>query len=447
MDDSSSKGFFSMKAIAQELENIIKSDKSICEWNHLDVHWQERIAKAISPETQPNLILYPSSSDELAEAIRFAYRNNWGILPCGSGSKLSWGGVVEDINLVISTERLNRLLEHAVGDLTVTVEAGMKFADVQKILAASNQFLALDPAYPQDATIGGIIATADTGSWRQRYGGVRDMLLGLSFVRADGAIAKAGGRVVKNVAGYDLMKLFTGSYGTLGMISQVTLRVYPLPAASRTVVLTGEAQPLATATKTLLASALTPTVVDLISPQITANLGISKDISLVVRFQSVPESVEEQSERLLDVGKQLSLQGVIYSDTEEVDFVEKLQTSIWETPHSTQQGAILCKIGVRPSEAVTILHQLYTLAPDSSRGLIHAGSGLGLLHLQEPETILKMRQYCQAQGGFLTVLEAPLSIKQELDVWGYIGNALNLMRKIKEQFDPQNRLNPNRFFS
>ena len=159
---------------------------------------------------------------------------------------------------IVSTQKLDRLIAHAVGDLTVTVEAGMKFAKLQEILATAGQFLPLDPAYPDRASIGGIIATADTGSLRHRYGGVRDLLLGITFVRADGKIAKAGGRVVKNVAGYDMMKLFTGAYGTLGILTEVTFRVYPLPTTEGTVILTGAADKLANLAKILLSKYFDP---------------------------------------------------------------------------------------------------------------------------------------------------------------------------------------------
>ena len=431
-----------LKARAQELENIVGSDSGICEWDNLDALWQQRIASAHAPGKMPSAIVYPQTQEQLTQVMTCAHRNSWGVLPCGSGSKLSWGGLVESVNLVISTSRLNRLIEHAVGDLTVTVEAGMKFAELQHILDAANQFIALDPAYPESATIGGIIATADSGSWRQRYGGVRDMLLGLSFVRADGEIAKAGGRVVKNVAGYDLMKLFTGSYGTLGIISQVTLRVYPMPDASATVVLTGAADIIATATKTLLASALTPTAVDLISTQLARKLGSGEGMGLIVRFQSIAQSVKQQSERILEVGQQLGLQGAIYADADETQLWEKLRELLWA---QAPLPAISCKMGILPSFAVEILTQMDTLTSQNGMGLIHAGSGLGLLRFDDEQIIQQMRQICQTSGGFLSILEAPVTLKQQLDVWGYTGNALDLMRRIKKQFDPQNLLSPHRF--
>src|SRR6476469_1650897 len=214
-----------MNAIASKLESVL-GNSGVVPWDKIEVIHRTRIGQAVTSRTTPKCIVYPKTQEELASITACIEANKWRLLPCGSGTKISWGQQVKDIDIAIGTKHLNRVIEHAVGDLTVTVEAGTKFSDIQALLAPFGQFLALDPAYPQEATIGGIVATADSGSLRQRYGGVRDMLLGITFVRADGQIAKAGGRVVKNVAGYDLMKLFASSYGTLGIICQVTFRVY-----------------------------------------------------------------------------------------------------------------------------------------------------------------------------------------------------------------------------
>lgn len=434
-----------MNAIFQALELIV-GDSAIYNWENLQPVWQERIASVKTPENLPSSIVYPNTVKALKDVIHCADNYNWRVLPCGSGSKLGWGGVGKKIDLLVSTERLNRVIEHAVGDLTVTVETGVKLIDLQEILLKTQQFLPLDPAYPQEATIGGIIATADSGSLRHRYGGVRDMLLGISFVRCDGQIAKAGGRVVKNVAGYDLMKLFTGSYGTLGILTEVTLRVYPVPKASGTVVLLGDVGAIDFATKTLLASALTPTAVDLLSTQLITQLGLGEGMGLMVRFQSVAESVQQQSSRLLAVGQKLGLQGILYSDAQEHQLWQSLSQQIWKSP---QEPAITCKIGVSPSASTTTLTQLNSLISSQGLGLIHAGSGLGLLRLDPltvtPQQILEMRSYCQSQNGFLTVLSAPIAIKQQLDVWGYSGNALHIMRQIKQQFDPKNLFSPHSF--
>jgi glycolate oxidase FAD binding subunit len=429
--------------IVQELQTIVGD--AIVSWEDLKPSWQEQVANATTPENLPCCIVYPHTTAELKNVIQKAAKNNWRVLPCGSGSKLGWGALANQVDLVVSTERLNRIIEHAVGDLTVTVEAGVKLADLQAILQKVGQFLPLEPAYPQDATLGGIVATADSGALRHRYGGIRDMLLGISFIRSDGESAKAGGRVVKNVAGYDLMKLFSGSYGTLGVISEMTFRVYPIPQASATVVLTGEPEAVADATKILLGSALTPTAVELLSTKLVSQLGFAQGNGLMVRFQSVTESVKEQSSRLLSIGQKLGLQGAIYFD-DELQLWQSLPAQIWNT---LQKPVITCKIGVSPSAAVSTLTHLDRLSSTQGIGLIHAGSGLGLLQLDgltvTAQTIMEMRQYCESKNGFLTILEAPATIKKQLDVWGYNGNALELMRQIKQQFDPKNLLSPNRF--
>jgi len=429
-----------MNAIAQTLETIVEAGTGVCTWENLDVHQQAHILSALATQP-PRCIVYPHTPEELAEVMTLAHREQWRVLPCGSGSKLGWGGLVEGAEVVVSTQRLNRLIEHAVGDLTVTVEAGCKFSHLQQTLKAANQFLAIDPPYPEAATIGGILATSVTGSLRHGYGGIRDMVLGISLVRADGQTAKAGGRVVKNVAGYDLMKLFTGSYGTLGTLSQVTLRVYPLPMASTTVLLTGEAEALAQASKILLASTLTPTAADLLSASLMANLGGDRQLGLLTRFESVEASVQEQAARVQEIGQQLGLQSIHYSQPDEAALWQKLQNLMW-SPGENRLPT--CRIGVLPSNAIALLQQLET-----EMGLIHAGSGLGSVRFDslavKPETILAMRSYCQTFGGFLTLLEAPITLKQQLDVWGYSGNALDLMRKIKQQFDPKNLLSPHRF--
>ncbi|MEH2057017.1 MAG: FAD-binding oxidoreductase [Nostoc sp.] len=420
---------------ASDFASIVGEENAVCLWENIELGQQKRIQQAVTSGNSPSCIVYPRSQEQLAAVIAKAHTNNWRVLPCGSGNKLSWGGLAKGIDVVVSTERINQLIEHAVGDLTVTVEAGMKFSDLQALLAKSRQFLALDPTAPELATIGGIVATGDTGSLRQRYGSVRDQLLGITFVRADGEIAKAGGRVVKNVAGYDLMKLLTGSYGTLGFISQLTFRLYPLPEASGTVVLTGKAEAISQAADILRGSALTPVQADLLSTKLVSSLGLGEGLGLIARFQSISESVKEQSNRVLEVGQKLGLDGAIFADGDEANLWQRLQERIHTT---ATESVITCKIGVLPTAAVEILTQV-------ELGLIHISSGLGLLQLESKNQVLKMRDRTQAHRGFLTILSAPRAVKEQIDVWGYTGNALPLMRCIKEQFDSKNILSPGRF--
>ena len=337
---------------------------------------------------------------------------------------------------MVSTARLNRLIEFASGDLTVTAEAGLRLVDLQATLAKAGQFLPIDPAYPMQATLGGIVATADTGALRQRYGGLRDLLIGLTLVRSDGQLAKAGGRVVKNVAGYDLMKLLTGSYGTLGILSQLSFRIYPMPAASATLFVTGAN--IAEMTAQLLASALTPTAFDLLAVATVKQLSLGEQMGLLIRFQTLEVSIQQQVSQVMQLAQQLGLTATQIASSAETDLWQQLRNLIDYPPPETP---ITCKIGIEPSKAVAMLSQL-----EQAGGVIHVGSGLGNLYLPliSAEALLNLRHKLQP-NGFLSVLAAPTAFKQQIDVWGYAGDALGLMQRLKSQFDPENLLSPHRF--
>jgi glycolate oxidase FAD binding subunit len=437
--------------IVQKLESIAGAAQ-VCAYPSLETPWQVKLRQAVTPSSDLACMVSPNSQEELAEVMTCANQQKWRMLLAGQGSKLGWGGLVKEPQVLLSSQRLDRLIDHAVGDLTVTVEAGMPFAKLQAMLAKEGQFLPLDPTYSDRATLGGIIATADTGSLRQRYGGVRDLLLGLSFSRADGQMAKAGGRVVKNVAGYDLMKLFTGAYGTLGFVTQMTLRLYPLPASSQTLLVTGNISKITQAREILFRSALTPTAADLLSPHLSALLEVEQAPSLVTRFQGLGASVQEQSRQWQSIIQELRLSMTSYVDQEEVLLWKRVQEI-----RELRDPAVTCKIGVLPTDGVEALAMLETIAKKHSlsvsktMGFLHAGSGLGVIRLQNsPEDSLgkalaEFRTYCQERQGFLSILEAPVALKQKIDVWGYTSNSLGIMRSLKNQFDPGKLLNPNRF--
>lgn len=429
-----------METVTQTLEAFCKTAE-IRTREMLEPLQQEMVSRSLSKSSV--YWIYPNTQEELAAIVAGAYQHRWRILPCGHASKLHWGGVVDGVTLVVSTERLNRLIDHAVGDLTVTAEAGISFAQLQDTLGQAGQFLGIDPSYRDRATLGGIIATGDTGSLRHRYNSVRDMLLGISFVRSDGELVKAGGRVVKNVAGYDLMKLLTGSFGTLGIITQATFRVYPLPQESQTVVLSGDPNSLAQATQTLLSSALTPVCVDLLSVQASQTLELGHSMSLMVRFQSISESVTQQAARLTEVSVALGLTATVYSHGDEETLWNRA-AQLMSPP--VQDDMIVCKIGVKPMQAIAVLDQLTQLMP-MAQIVVHAGSGLGRLTVSGVRStqLQAARSQCESTGGFLSILQASIDLKHQIDVWGYRGNALELMKRVKHQFDPEHLLSPHRF--
>lgn len=479
--------------ICQQLAAIINPDQ-IQPWNAIANSLQNQISQAIAPTHTPACIVYPQTQTELAAIIACTHKNDWTVLPCGNATKLHWGGLAQAIDVVICTSRLTQIIEHAVGDLTITVEAGLTFNTLQKHLAPLNQWLPLDPSYPETATLGGILATADAGVLRQRYGGARDMVIGVSMVRMDGTLVKAGGRVVKNVAGYDLMKLLTGSWGTLGIISQVTLRLYPQQSSSQTLCLNGSANAIQSVTRSLLASSLTPTAATVIAPVTAQCLSLnplkkeqlngdslpdrkakrSDDLlTLLVRVQSIPVSIDQQIGQVMDWGKQLGLQGQILDSPQESTLWDQLHahmnsqntsvpvdmTGLSASHRDLEQ--VTCKIGVVASKTVSTLAHLNRLHP-GLKGWINTGNGLGMVQMQGAvkagkggqtdaltvETLQDMRSLCETNGGFLTLLAAPQAWKQQLtpaDLWGYSGNAQPIMARLKHQFDPNTNLSPGRF--
>ncbi|ABW27744.1 FAD-binding oxidoreductase [Acaryochloris marina] len=401
----------------------------------------------------PTYIVYPRTQAELAAVMAVAHQQRWRLLVCGHASKLHWGGLTQQIDLVVCTQGLQRVVAHATGDLTVTVEAGLSLATLQAKLAPFRQHVALDPAYAETATLGGLIATRDGGSLRHRYGSLRDMCIGITFIRADGQSTKAGGRVVKNVAGYDLMKLMTGAFGTLGVIAEVTLRLYPLPEVSQTVVIGGTEADITALTRILLKSTLTPMAVDLLSAAAIPSSTVEGELALAVRFQSVEESVVAQCDRMLKLAQGCS--SCTLSGDLDTDFWQQLTQQFWQVP---QPSALVCKFGVLPAQSTQFLAQFDRYCQQqqiTGWGRIYAGSGTGVLRLEQEgigknpspgvEWIRELRSHCQNAHGFLTVLDAPPVLKRSLDVWGYPGNALASMKQLKQQFDPHNILNPDRF--
>jgi glycolate oxidase FAD binding subunit len=412
----------------------------ILSWESLKTAEKCAIQKAFREDCHSLDWVAPLNVEELSDFVCQVAAQKQSILPMGSGSKLGWGNLVNPVNYVISTQELNRLVDHAIADLTITAEAGMKLADLQALLKPHRQFLPIDPAYSEQATLGGIMATGDTGSWRQRYGGIRDLVLGFSFVRWDGKIAKAGSRVVKNVAGYDLMKLFTGSYGTLGIISQITFRLYPLPETSQTLWLSGQAASVATLAQQFLKSGLAPTAADILSSDLAQSLHLGSEIGLLVRFQNIPESVQEQVKQLQAMAAAIALN--------QRSFIEEEERQLWQNLSSTMtvpksEAGIICKIGVMPEQAVNFLQ------PYSGLGQIHLATGLGRLSLSELDwlQLSPQRLFCEKYRGFLTVLASSASLKETFEPWGYSGNSLKIMRQLKHKFDPHHCFSPGRFWS
>lgn len=422
-----------------ETLTAIVAPEGIQAWGEYPEHltWQN----ALDPHAQPVAVVYPVNVAQVQAIMRAASTQGWRVLPLGNGTKLAWGGLGM-AEILLSTARLNQLIDHAAADMTVTAQAGMIVKDLQAQLQSEQQRIVLDPTQPDQATLGGIAATKDTGSLRHRYGTIRDHCLGMQFVRADGTLVKSGGRVVKNVAGYDLHKLLIGAWGTLGIITELTLRVYPLPEHTQTWLMSGRYEQFSQLLPTLLGSTLAPTCVDLLSPDWLMATHLQGDLGLRVEFQGFGPSLQSQSARLKDLAQQAGLQ-----------ILEIPQPLAGLGSGSFSGGGLRAKFGLLPNQGVTGLQTMLTEISNLGLGrsiVFHWGAGIGELQLLGDVPILAnaitlIRTICQARGGFLSVLDAPLVLKQNLDLWGYSGNAMALMQQIKQQFDPKGLLSPKRF--
>lgn len=396
----------------------------------LTPRWRDRLAEL---HLTPEQLLFPQTPAALEAIARHCHTQGQTYRPCGAGTKLPWGGKGASLDYLVSTAALNGIIDHAVGDLTITVAAGAPLASVQNHLALTDQFLPLDPSYPQDATLGGIVATGDAGSWRHRYGGVRDLLLGIGFVRADGTAAKAGGRVVKNVAGYDLMKLLTGSFGTLATITELTLRTYPRSAMGATQIYTGRLGAIAAAAAPLLKTA--PVRWDLCNRELLTALELPGELGIIVEFAGIAAMVATQQRQGAAIAHQAGLTVIAPGNHIWARVGEQLRPG---------NGAIMGRFGVLPAA----LGEILTTTPQGTLALGHRQSGLGLFrctHLPPLDQLRRFRRRCAQNQGFLTLLTAPPDIKAKFEPWGYPGNALGLMRAVKAQFDPKNILSPGLF--
>ena len=378
----------------------------------------------------------PANAEGIAQVLRFAQANGLSVVPTGSGSKLNWGNPVS-ADVELSLERLSTLREHAWEDLTCTVQAGCSWATMQNELVRHGQMVALDPLWSDRATVGGVVATNDSGTLRLRYGGLRDLIIGMTLVLADGAIAKTGGKVVKNVAGYDLHKLLTGSFGTLAVITEVNFRLHPIEQHTRTFTVTVPDvalldRPLAD----LSHSQMTPSGI-----QLRLGQGVAR---LDVRISTRPECFDEHIARLRQVFNPLAL-----AETDE---------SAWQTRQQlfASAGGAVLKASMMPSDICSVAAELQQISADAgiNLALVVQACGLATISLtsalgSDADALIALINHLRARlrtsGGSAVLLRAPDVLRGRIDPWDCQSDALPLMREIKRRFDPKRVLSPGRF--
>jgi len=384
----------------------------------------------------PHMVIEPGNPEEVAGVLKIATGAGLQVIPRGGATKMDWGNPPRSGDLMLSTRRLNRVVEHAWGDMTATVEAGCTFQQLQQTLAGHGQRLALDPLWPDQATIGGILATNDSGPLRIRFGSLRDLVIGITLALPDGTLAKSGGKVVKNVAGYDLPKLATGSLGTLGVITQAIFRLHPVPRESRTLSFFNSDS------ETMNALVLAIQDCNMVPTGVQVRAGNSSTPEVDLRFEGTAAGCEAQIEQTLRIASGARR---IESPAD----VWNARSELW----SGAEPSVVCKFSLLPADIGTFL-DLIRKASELLHlpwRLVAQAVGVGYLRLEGTDTgallnaLQDLRKKLETRGGSLVILRCPLEIKSKMDVWGSAGDALALMRSIKAQFDPAGLLNPGRF--
>ncbi len=418
--------------------------------------WLDEAAEAYAVDgVRPLALARPSTLEEAARLLDLARRERLAVIPRGSGTKLHLGAPPRAAHLVLSTEQLAQVVEHTPADLTVTVQAGTRLADLQTVLARHGQFLPLDPPYADRATIGGILATNASGPLRLRYGAGRDLVIGTRVANTNGTVTRAGGKVVKNVTGYDLNKLHIGALGTVGVLGEVTFKVVPLPAASRTVAAAfATPEPTADLVRTLVRTPAVPTALEVLDPAAAARCAPDWPggwLVLALATGFLPQ-VRRQVEECAALARRLGAQTV-----EVLETAEPLWTAVREFP-AVRPGepVLVTKISLPLQGVLPVMTQAIHLAGRfgfQPALLSHAGVGIiwGRFAPAEPgaeaagDLVAHLRRLAGEHGGFLVVEACPPAWKVGIDVWGPVGPSLALMRRLKAAYDPENILNPGRF--
>jgi glycolate oxidase FAD binding subunit len=398
----------------------------------------------------PAAAVFPGTVEQVAGVVQHAAAAGASVIPWGGGTAVAFGEPPSRAGIVLGLRRLDRLLEHEPGDLTVTAQAGLTLGALQAALRRRGQWLSLDPPEEARATVGGVIAANASGPRRHLYGTVRDLLIGVTVVAADGSIVHGGGRVVKNVAGYDLPKLFVGSQGTLGVVVEATFKLRPQPDEERLVAAGFDRlEDAGAAVRALLGSDLLPSAVELLDGAAAGGLGRQGAATLVVGFDGLPEQVQWQAAELATLLGPLGGRDVA-----------TLPPSAWPRLATLARGAFsaptaIMTLSVLPALVAETMAQAAAAA--RRRGLqsawtAHAGVGAitGALGADREAAaaaavLTDWRALAHAGGGHASLAWAPLAVKSQVPAWDDAGPAGRLMQRIKAQLDPHNVLNPGRF--
>lgn len=426
-----------------------------------DIINEERIRKnnqqSSSLGNTGQMIVAPESEEEIIKLVSYANQHGKTVSVVSGGTKRGFGGTTETEDIGLSLENYRGIIEHTVGDMTVTVKAGTPFKELQDYLAQYNQKISLDPAWPEVATIGGVIAANDSGPKRLGYGSARDVVIGLRIAYPDGTVIRSGGKVVKNVAGYDMNKLFIGSMGTLGVMTDITLKLRPLPKYESLILLSftnEDLQVIQSFVVKLLDSMMEPVSLELLSPSLAERLLGQRRYTLAISLEDVESSVHYQEnfiQKMVPTGADIQIR----EKEKAIEFWEefyKIGPNGTKEPSEHETEAAL-KIGVVNLDVLKVIKES-ELIRDSHNLCIeaHGGLGHGLCQVnlsgasEDVEAaIYQIRSFVQGLGGYVTIKHLPLLLRKKISVWGETSSYFFLLEGIKKKIDPKKILNPKRF--
>lgn len=403
----------------------------------------------------PKAAVRPTDRNALAHTLAVAQKHGMKVVPWGGGTQMALGNAMSGIDIVVETKGLNRLVAHEPFDLTATVEAGMTLAELQRKLAERGQFLPVETPFPSQATIGGILATNASGPSSLYYGTIRDWLIGIGVVRADGVHTNAGGRVVKNVTGYDLNRLYIGSLGTLGVIVEASFKITPIPQAKKTLIATYPSTKHALeAIEDLFNRSFLPhalTLIDEVSASRLTKHGMSltSGVAIVALFAGTAAAVERKASETSKVLNEV--QEIPKAQAQQL--WQALVDMGWEQDKPPQLALRLTCTRIRVPDVLNSVQSVATTAKpglvvDPWSGIVRAiwwDEQNALSTAETQNLVAALRREVQALGGYVVVERCPPEVKKTLDVWGDVPGGLDIMRRIKSELDPAAILNPGRF--
>lgn len=386
----------------------------------------------------PPILALPGSAQEVAECLRISGSLRATVIPAGSMSWLDCGNRVRSADMVLSLTRMTSVVDYSPPDLTVTAQAGLLLPGLNALAMRERQWLPLDPPGSSAASVGAVAACNSSGPLRFGFGTPRDYVIGLKLAHADGKESKCGGRVVKNVAGYDMNKLYVGSYGTLAVITELTFKLRPLPDGNTTlVVTTSNRGSLVDFAGRVTASGLQPASVFL--TRLLVDESSPKTERLLIRFIDSDAAIRHQVDWIKqEIGYEFDLTVLTDDDGE----------ALWhQVADIDQRGANAVRISVPVSTVASTLARL--AMPDCAAAI---DFGLGIIRVafdaddsKSVETIRRMRSQAAEVGGTLFVERSSSGVREQVDAWGSCNPLSNLMRSVKAKFDPESVLNPGRF--